>query len=247
MKIGASTLGFYGKNIENNLEFFENLNIEYVEILHQYPCEDINFELLNSYNLKYTVHSPIIDINIASLNSDILNTSIQSIKKSINLANHLDGYIVVVHPGTIPFLAKSFEKEAYNTSHKSMIEINKYSRDLGVSVAIENMPNIEGFLYKDLEKLNEFLTTNEIAMTLDVGHGYTAKFSENQMYFDSVKHIHLSDNFGDNDSHLSLGDGKIKFKRVINKYKGKKYNGIYMIEVANKESIEKSLKFLKNM
>ena len=89
MKIGASTLsGFKGK-LEKSLEFIENNGIEYAEILHQYPNETINTEITDSFNLKYTIHSPIININIASLSTAIRKASIEEIKKSIDTANEI--------------------------------------------------------------------------------------------------------------------------------------------------------------
>jgi sugar phosphate isomerase/epimerase len=247
MKIGASTLSVYGENFENSLEFFEKFNLEYVEVLHQYPSEEINIEILNSYNLKYTVHSPILDLNIASLNNTISKCSINDVKKSIDLANKLNSEIVVVHPGTIPFLARQFEKKVYNKSAESIKEIGDYAKDLGVLATIENMPNIEGFIYKDIVKLNDLLTSFEMYMTLDIGHAYTSGFSKNQIYFDSIKHIHLSDNFGSDDEHLALGEGSIDFKAIIDIFESKNYDGIYMIEVNDKDSVEKSLKYLKKL
>lgn len=247
MKIGASTLSIYGEKIEDNLEFFENLNLKYVEILHQYPCEEINLDILNSYNLKYTVHSPILDLNIASLNSTMSKCSINDVKKSIDLANTLDSEIVIVHPGIIPFLSRKFEKEVYHKSKESIKEIGNYANDLGVIATIENMPNIDGFIYKDIVKLDELLTSLEMSMTLDIGHACTAGFLENQTYFDSIKHIHLSDNFGSDDTHLALGEGSINFKAMIELFERKKYEGIYMIEVNDKNSVEKSLEYLKNL
>ncbi|MDL2246160.1 sugar phosphate isomerase/epimerase [Methanobrevibacter sp. OttesenSCG-928-K11] len=247
MKIGASTLSIYGEKIEDNLEFFENLNLEYVEILHQYPCEEINLDILNSYNLKYTVHSPILDLNIASLNSTISKCSINDVKKSIDLANNLDSEIVIVHPGIIPFLSRKFEREVYHKTKESIKEIGNYANDLGVIATIENMPNIDGFIYKDIVKLDELLTNLEMSMTLDIGHACTTGFLENQTYFDSIKHIHLSDNFGSDDTHLALGEGSINFKAMIELFESKKYEGIYMIEVNDKNSVEKSLEYLKNL
>lgn len=247
MKIGASTLAISGEKIEENLEYFKKLKIEYLELLHQYPCEEIDYNILNSYDFKYTIHSPIIDINIASLSTAISSSSIHTIKSSIDLANKIDSEIVVVHPGTIPFPGRPYEKEIYDKSHESLKEITKYGDGLGVIAAIENMPNIEGFIYQDIDKLNDFLESNGMSMTLDVAHAYTVGYNENQMYFDSIKHIHLSDNFGDDDSHLPLGEGKINFKEVIRKFQSKNYKGIYMIEVNNKKAIEKSLEYLKKI
>ena len=85
-------------------------------------------------------------------------------------------------------------------------------------------------------------------MTLDVGHSLINSFQENELYFDRVKHIHLSDNFKDKDSHLGLGNGAIDFKTVINLFEKNSYDGIYyVIEINDKNSIESSFELLKKL
>ena len=54
MKIGASTLAVFKYGLYNCLGFYEDNNIEYVELLHDYPLRDMDTEILNSFNLKYT-------------------------------------------------------------------------------------------------------------------------------------------------------------------------------------------------
>lgn len=227
MKIGASTLSDFKDGIGKNLEFFEKIGLKYAEILHQYPNQNIDIDILDSYNLKYTVHSPIININIASLNDAIKEASISEIKKSIDLANEINSDIVVVHPGSIPFLGKDFKKEILDISKESIKEIGDYGKELGVHATIENMPEIEGYIYKNIKELDELLTSLNMYMTLDIGHAYNSGFSQNEMYFDSIKHIHISDNNGDYDSHYSLGEGSIDFKTCIDIFQREKYDGIY--------------------
>ena len=67
MKIGASTLAGIEYSLENALEFIESIGLDYAELVHQYPAETIDKELLASYNLKYSIHAPFMDVNIASL------------------------------------------------------------------------------------------------------------------------------------------------------------------------------------
>ena len=55
MKIGTSTLAGIEDELEKTLEFIEDLGIEYAELVHQYPTEFIDRELLESYNLKYSL------------------------------------------------------------------------------------------------------------------------------------------------------------------------------------------------
>lgn len=244
MKIGASTLSGFKDKLENNLEFFENMGLDYAEILHQYPNQNIDTDILDNFNLKYSIHSPIININIASLNEAIRNASIGEIKKSIDLANEIDAEIVVVHPGSVPFLGRDFEDKIYELANDAIKEIGDYGKDLGVTAAIENMPAIEGHMYQDIYKLDELLTSLEMNMTLDIGHAFHAGYAPSEMYFESIKHIHAHDNNGDDDSHYALGEGSIDINTIVNKFEDKKYDGIYIIEVNDSDSVKKSFEYL---
>lgn len=246
MKIGASTLAGYKEPIENTLEYFEDLGLEYAEILYQFPNDEIDHESLESFGLKYTVHSPIVDINIASLNKAMRKASIDEIKKAIDLANKLDSETVVVHPGSIPFLGRDLEDGIYALANSAIKELGEYGADLGVNATIENMPAFEGMMYQDMEKLNQTLEACDMFMTLDVGHAYHCGYSPSEMYFKRVKHMHVHDNNGDDDSHYGLGEGSIDLKQIINTFESKHYDGIYIIEVNDKDSVKKSLEFLKS-
>ena len=254
MKIGVSTLAINNEGISQNIEFLESLKelgVEYIEILNEHPNYNTiinnNFDLLNSLDFNYTIHSPIIDLNIASLNKNIQKTSITEIAKSIDLANIFNSDIVVVHPGSIPFLARPFEDKVLAKCRESLIICQNYAEDYGINIAVENMPNIPGFLYQDIEKLNKLCIELDIAMTLDIAHGAVCGFLENKMYFDSVKHLHLSDNDYDNDMHFGLGEGAIDFKTTIDTFEKNGYDGVYVIEVNDKDSIFKSIDYLKNI
>ena len=246
MKIGASTLATFKNSLDESLEFIESLGIKYVELLHQYPTEEFDLDILNSFNLDYTIHAPFMDVNIAALGSKSRANSIEQIKDSIDLANRIDAKVVVVHPGLIPFLAREMPEEVYKVSDNSIKEIGDYSHDLGVNTTIENMPAFETMIYQDMNRLNETLVEFDMGMTFDIGHAHHSGISPDETYFDSIKHIHAHDNMGDEDSHLALGEGNIQLKDIITTFENKKYDGIYMIEVNNKDSIKKSLEFFKN-
>ena len=91
----------------------------------------------------------------------------------------------------------------------------------------------------------EFLTSNDLYMTLDVGHANHVGYSADDMIFDCIKHVHMHDNFGDDDAHLPLGEGSIDLKRVVNNLESKKYDGIYILEVNDYDSIKKSNEYMK--
>lgn len=246
MKIGASTLATFNNSLESSLEFMESLKIRYAELLHQFPTEEFDLDVLDSYNLEYTIHAPFMDVNIAALGSKSRATSIELVKDSVDLANKIDAKAVVVHPGLIPFIAREMPEEVYKIANNSIKEIGDYSKDLGVNTTIENMPDFEGMIYKDMARLNELLVELEMGMTYDIGHAHHCGISPDAIYFDSIKHIHAHDNMGDDDSHLPLGEGNIQLKDIIDTFEKKNYGGIYMIEVNDKDSIKKSIEYLKN-
>ncbi|MBQ2636550.1 MAG: sugar phosphate isomerase/epimerase [Methanobrevibacter sp.] len=246
MKIGASTLAGIEYELEDTLEFIENLGLEYAELVNQYPFEQIDPDILESYNLKYSMHAPFMDINIASLQEKSRLSSIEQIKSSIDLANKIDAEAVVVHPGLIPFLAnKYFKDRVYETTNNSIKQLGDYGKDLGVLTTIENMPTFEGMIYQNLKDLDEILTTYDMAMTLDIGHANHVGYAPDEMIFDSIKHIHAHDNFGDDDAHLALGEGSIDLKYIIDSLEKKNYDGIYIIEVNDYDSIKKSYEYIK--
>ena len=246
MKIGASTLAGIEYDLETTLEFIEGLGLDCAELVHQYPSENIDENLLESFNLKYSIHAPFMDVNIAALQEKSRTNSIEQIKESIDLANKIDAEAVVVHPGVTSFLPnKYFRKEVIDCANESMIEIGEYGADLGVLTTFENMPAFNTMIYNNMVELNEFLAGHDLFMTLDIGHANHAGYAPDEMIFDSIKHVHMHDNFGDDDAHLPFGEGSIDLKHIVNTLEKKNYDGIYIIEVNDYDSIKKSYEYMK--
>ena len=251
MKIGASHLASEDIPLEESLEIFEALNkIEYFEITHERPFREISddkstIDLINSYELKYTIHSAYTDLNIASFNKAIQKASINEIERSIDFAVDIDSDIVVIHPGIVSYTARNQVDFVYSLD--SLIELRDYAKDRGVNPCIENLPAIQGFMYQDINLLNETLTELDMPMTLDIGHAHTAGFAPEEMYFDCVKHIHVHDNPGDEDSHLTLGEGSLAVNDFFDVFMNKRYDGIYMLELHSPDSIKKSLEYMKEL
>ena len=108
------------------------------------------------------------------------------------------------------------------------------------------MPNFPSMIYENIYELNELLVSLDIPMTLDIGHAEHAGYPADEMYFDCIKHIHAHDNFGDDDSHLALGEGSIDLNTIINTLEKNKFDGIYILEVNDFDSIKKSYEYMKN-
>lgn len=246
MKIGISTLALYPSSLEEILLYLENLKVGYCEIIHEYPYHHLSPDIINSSPLKIVVHSPLSDINIASINHSIQKSSLNQIKNSLQWAYNIGADVVVVHPGQVPYLARVFREKILENNYRALKDCASYAQDRGIELCVENMPQMEGYLFKDLNDLNNLVNDLEVSMTLDVGHAHTMGFSAEEMLnYDSIAHLHLSDNDGSFDNHQALGQGTIDFELLFKKLKTTNYKGVLTIEVKNKEEVVDSLNYLR--
>ena len=107
MKIGVSTSVFLDsdKNLSEALEILEN-KAKYVEL----GCDgnlnvmsDGNVEIVQSYNLNYTLHCPITDLNLSSYREKIRKVSLEFVKDILEIATKIDAKLIVLHPGYCVF------------------------------------------------------------------------------------------------------------------------------------------------
>ncbi len=247
MKIGVSALATAMEKFEDEIDYYINLGLDCIEILHDFPNDEFDIDILNSYDVNYSIHSPFNDVNIASIDKHIRKTSINEIKASIDLANKIDSEIVVIHPGKISYGARSYEDLVYKLNDEAFKELSICANDAGVYPCFENMPNIEGFMYKDVAKLNKIVEEVEGYITLDIGHAHTNGYIPEDLYFDRVKHIHVHDNDGNDDTHITLGEGTFNLNKFFDYFSKNNYSYIYLLELHTKESIKNSLDFMKNL
>lgn len=247
MKIGVSTLALSPAPLESVLKCLEERNVEYCEVMNEYPYNIIDRDVVGSYNVKITIHSPLSDVNIASYNDKMRRSSVSQIKNSIDTAASLDSDVVVVHPGQVPILGKKFVERIREHSLESLRECSNYADENDVMLCIENMPNFEELLLKDLNEVHTVAEELDSHITLDVGHAHNMNIPINEMLNSPrIKHIHLSDNDGNYDSHCAIGSADIDFKLLFEELKSINYDGILVIEVKDPPAVTESLDYIKN-
>ncbi len=252
--LGISTTAYKGgrDGFQEWLEDVEALGFEFVELVSEWPnlITRDNWkryeEILEGFNLKISVHAPFSDINIGSLNERIRRVSLELLRETMEVASLLNAFVVTVHPGHCsPISVK--HRARYTEVHRSaLMEIDKFSRESGVRVGVENMPSFPILDAQTPERLAELLEGTELGVTVDVGHLNTVGVS-----FDEFKrllgerfvHAHLHDNSGKSDEHLALGEGSVRWPEILPGLRGIGWT----LEVLDIESAVKSLEFLKSL
>ncbi len=204
-------------------------------------------ELLPSYDISYSVHAPICDINLASIYDSIREASLKETIATIEAASRLDIDRVTVHPGLSSMSVRGIEGRYIAKARESMVELEKASGEFGVHVAIENMPEMYFFLGRTASELSDIVEGMDLDICFDIGHANTTGQIDAMIetFGDGIFNVHIHDNKGVNDEHLTIGAGRIDFVKVLSKMDS--YRGNYVIEARSLESAIESQSFLESL
>ncbi len=247
--IGVSSTEFsayrFDEVIAEVSKVFEHWEI-FAEAEHRLPTVESLFrEMMPSYNLSYSIHAPISDINIASLNERIREDSILEILTTAETAASLGIELITIHPGLTSMSVHYMEEKAMEKANRSLSSIDRISSQYGVTIAVENMPSFPFMLGHTAEEMNELIGSTNLGFCLDIGHGNTTGQTNEliKAFRDRLVNIHIHDNHGEMDEHLTLGEGDIDFKSIISSLKG--YTGNYVIESKSFPSAVESQDYLR--
>lgn len=249
--IGISCTAFSSGPVEEcldkvvgNFEAWEIFSEAEHSIVHNF---DTFNELLPSYDLYYSVHAPICDINVACIYESIREASLKETIDTMKAANALDIDRITVHPGLSSFSVHGIDDRYLECAKKSMKSLDEAAKEYNVTVAVENMPKMYFFLCSKASDLENILEGTDLSVCFDIGHANTAGQIDAMIdtFGDRIANIHIHDNNGDQDSHLTIGEGSIDFDSVLSKLSF--YDRNYIIESKTYESALESHSVLDSM
>ncbi len=219
--------------IVGNFELWEIFSEASHSIVYNY---DEFADLLPSYDLHYSVHAPICDINIASISEPVREASMKDTIETVKAANRLGIDRVTVHPGLSSMSVRGIEDRYIACAKESMKVLDGVSKEYGVTLAIENMPNMYFFLGRTAAELREIVEGTDLGICFDIGHANTMCQIDDMIdtFGDRIKNIHIHDNNGQRDEHLTIGEGNIDFDKAFSKLSF--YDRNYVIESKTFES-----------
>lgn len=210
MKLAVSTWAYLNLPLDQALERISRLSSR-AEIL----CEGRhslfrpeNLDITSSFPLKYTVHGLIADINIASIYPEFREASVNLHKRAIAASAAAGAELYIIHPGYTPW---SFcWRDAMLCLDQSLSEIAPLQEELGMRLAVENMPKSDWLFFNKPD-----LDLHDLGLVLDIGHANTCGTLQEFLNHPALTHIHLHDNSGQGDEHLALGQGRIDLLPIL--------------------------------
>lgn len=258
MMLGVSNSIGLNMSLSDFLDFATQLKVKFVEIKMDDPYllsalfktkrrKAIN-DIIESFSLKYSLHAPYIDINLGSMNQTIRKASEKTMLKSIAFAADINAEMVVSHVGR---LSRDYPEKMISQSLKNTIrclrKLTKASKNHGIVFTIENdHRSNDQILAGYPEQLRLLIQKAECKFTLDVGHANTLTRIETfiDTLAEHIVNVHLHDNNGEQDTHLSLGKGNINFSAVLANLGKIEYKGPLTVEVHSFSGLKESVTLL---
>lgn len=260
MKYGAMNLPT--KSIIKEIEELGKLGFDYIELTIDAPeatpeiilkDKDRIKETLSAHQLEIMAHLPTF-LSIADLYKSIRNTSINEYIKALEAGTALGIKKFVIHPGSIRGLGKQVKHKATKYADESLALIVSKAAELNVTLCIENMfpDTFSPTEPHEFEKF--FLNHPELRFTLDIAHAHIGTKKDRstefiRRYAEKLSHIHISDNYGKEDSHLPIGVGMIDFRKIFKELNNIGYDESITLEVFSRDRdyLKMSLDKIKQM
>ena len=173
-------------------------------------------ESISKTGVKTIMHLPFYGLQLGSNDYYIRKLSLQLIIRGIERGMELSIFKGVIHismPCHIPSNGETMWKKTFLSSLEKILQVCEKNR---FSLYLENTWEKRiGFMHEIFAEFD----SQYLAMCLDIAHLYC--FSGDsfnnwwKLYSSKIKHIHLSDNNFDEDSHLPLGDGSIEYSSIL--------------------------------
>lgn len=219
---------------------FKNIDKAFNQILAELQKQ------LQDFSGFKTIHGMFFDQSVASIDPEIRAISQKRHRQSLEAAKAIKADIVVFHSGNKGMKHKVSQEKFKNSSIIFWKEFIKEFEEANITAVIENV------LEKDYELILDIITgvdSPNLKASIDTGHANLfsdVKISEwIRAYGKHLHHMHIHNNFGDDDSHYSLLNGNIDFNEVFETLKELDLNPVIVFEIFKKDDLIESLDYFK--
>lgn len=213
-----------------------NVDDEFEE-MKDYLCKN-----LEGFKNEITMHGQFSDLNVASLDKEIKKISEKRYYQSLELAQSINASTLLFHTNKKSTkhigAQKKFDKNFLNFWQDFIKDIEKTKLVAVLENVHEKTPN---FIKNVIQEIN----SPKLKASLDVGHVNVYSDIEVEIWLNEYKdilyHMHIHNNFGDDDSHFSITKGSLDCQKIVNTLKHNNLEPIIVFEVFNLNDLKSSL------
>ncbi len=221
-KILASTLAFHPRPPSTVLSWALDIGFDGLEVLCDPPWHPAGWpagerEALAAARAHLSLHAPVADVSLMSPHPGARRFAENEIAAAVKLAAELGAFSVTFPLGARPTMGAP-HAPPWEEAKAAVRRLADKAQGLGVSLSLENDPQLPELYLWDLRLFGDFLAETGLPGVLDVGHAWTAHREEAAAkvapLVSRLKGVHLHDNHGTDDAHLALGAGSVDVRAL---------------------------------
>lgn len=258
MELAVSMMIIYKKELRDLSQTInDNVDIKNWEVvdegfhrLDRWKIRELK-EIASTREVRYAVHAPFSSINLAESDSRLRNMFVRFMKKSLKRAHELEAKTWVLHSGRFTPFTYFCPEKAWEAHARSLLELSKEARDLGIRIAVENMPG-RYELFNSVEngrRLLEDVQSEYVGFCFDIGHANLLGGVDRFLigFPNEIFHIHVHDNNGEGDSHVALGQGNINWRNFFSLLKEVGYDRWIVFENYELSDVKEGIDFFPGL
>ena len=243
MQFGA--MNFPVTPVLQEIETFARLGFDYLELAMDPPMAHYSkiakqkkaiVRALADNGLGLVCHLPTF-VSTADLTASIRQASVNEMHCSMEVAADLGAAKVVLHPSMAAGMGAFVLDTVKTYAMDFLAQMAQAARKQDLIVCLENMMprNLVGVEPEDLEALLN--VAPGVKLTLDTGHANIGDPRGRRLqdlmdrFGDRIGHLHISDNSGQRDDHLAVGQGTVRFADLVRRLKSAGYDDTVTLEV----------------
>ena len=244
------------KNFEDSVKFAKELgtNIEISRFARDLADIDETFDsrvqamkkALENFDGEVSLHGFLFDLCVVSLDPLIRKVSRQRFMQTYEAAKILGAKTVLFHTGfNAPLKCEDYRRSFRKNFIAYLKDFVKIFEESGMVMVLENVQETGPEFILDII---ENVGSNNLKASLDIGHANI--HSEIPVtewiktYGENLYHMHIHNNYGDDDSHFSLSDGNIDAKAVFRTVLECGLNPKIIFEIFEKKAVIESIAIL---
>ena len=203
---------------------------------------------LQQAGVRVTLHAPFVDLRPGAIDSQIRDVAVRRIRALLDRAVFFRPVSIVCHAAFDERYYFSAEERWLKNSIETFRSFLPSLDSMSCPICIENVYESDPMI---LRKLIDGVNSPLIGFCFDTGHYNVFSRSSLECWMetmgDSLKQLHIHDNWGKNDQHLPPGEGSFPFPELGNLLRKKNITPIVTLETHSVEDYERALRKLDSL
>ncbi len=227
----------------SRLPFYKDKNTTQEQVIEKLKTD------LQDFNNRITLHAMFSDVNVAGQDPLLKEIAQKRFIQSYNVGKAIGADTILFHTGnkgTLHYGSQETFKKNFITFWKDFIK--NFEQDNIIAV----IENVFETTPEYCIELFEGVNSPNMKLALDTGHVnlYAQKTKVTdwiKAYGENLYHLHIHNNFRENDDHSNLENGTLDFVEIFSEIKNLGIHPSYVLEMFTEEDIRKSVKIFNSI